>query len=233
MSLKTFYMYSRHLRFDDRATRGTRRSTDKLAAIRRVWDLWAAQLPHLYNPGRNVTVDEQLVRFRGRCTFRQYMPNKPAKYSFKTWVACDTRSSYAWKMQIYTGSKNRPADCGRTTNTETTAKSSSGNNNNNSRNTNLAMQVVLDLTEGLGGERTVTCDNFFTSYELARRLFLERDLTLVGTVRKNKPWLPQVFLLAQLQRQRSRLRQQRQKKKKKLLWNVEQQQQQKKKKMHR
>ncbi|XP_055010215.1 piggyBac transposable element-derived protein 4-like [Boleophthalmus pectinirostris] len=192
MSLKTFYRYSRHLRFDDRATRGARRSADKLAAIRRVWDLWAAQLPRLYNPGRNVTVDEQLVRFRGRCPFRQYMPNKPAKYGIKTWVACDARSSYAWKMQIYTGGKNRPADCGTTTNTTTTTTTTT------SRNTNLATQVVLDLTEGLGGERTVTCDNFFTSYELARRLYLERDLTLVGTVRKNKPWLPQAFLRARL-----------------------------------
>ncbi|XP_035012727.2 piggyBac transposable element-derived protein 4-like [Hippoglossus stenolepis] len=123
------------------------------------------RLPRLYNPGPEVTVDEQLVPFRGRCPFRQYMPSKPAKYGIKSWVACDAKSSYAWKMQVYTGkpSGGRPER-------------------------NQGMWVMLDVTEGLRG-RNVTCDNYFTSYELARQL-LERKITVVGTVRKNKPELP-------------------------------------------
>ncbi|XP_052381967.1 piggyBac transposable element-derived protein 4-like isoform X2 [Oncorhynchus keta] len=47
------------------------------------------------------------------------------------------------------------------------------------------MQVVLDVTDGLRGHN-VTCDNFFTSYELSQQL-LKRKITMVGTVRKNKP----------------------------------------------
>ncbi|XP_047194926.1 uncharacterized protein LOC118102965 [Hippoglossus stenolepis] len=43
----------------------------------------------------------------GRCPFRQYMPSKPAKYGIKSWVACDAKSSYAWKMQVYTESRRR------------------------------------------------------------------------------------------------------------------------------
>ncbi|XP_047194924.1 zinc finger protein 16-like isoform X2 [Hippoglossus stenolepis] len=39
----------------------------------------------------------------GRCPFRQYMPSKPAKYGIKSWVVCDAKSSYARKMQVYTG----------------------------------------------------------------------------------------------------------------------------------
>ncbi|XP_062339699.1 piggyBac transposable element-derived protein 4-like [Osmerus eperlanus] len=61
------------------------------------------RLPRLYDPGPEVTVDEQLLAFRGRCPFKQYMPSKPAKYGIKSWVACDAKSSYAWKMQVYTG----------------------------------------------------------------------------------------------------------------------------------
>ncbi|KAI3357968.1 hypothetical protein L3Q82_002995 [Scortum barcoo] len=57
---------------------------------------------------------------------------------------------------------------------------------------NLGMHVVLDATEGLRG-RNVTCNNFFTSSELAARL-LKRDMTMVGTVRKNKPELPPTLL---------------------------------------
>ncbi|XP_053274074.1 piggyBac transposable element-derived protein 3-like, partial [Pleuronectes platessa] len=165
MPLKVFHTYSRLLRFDDRETRRERRASDKLAAVREVWDAWAARLPLLYNPGPEVTVDKQLVPFRGRCPFRQYMPSKPAKYGIKSWVACEAVSSYAWKMQVYTG------------------KPSGG-----LPERNLGLRVVLDVTEGLSG-RNITCDNYFTSYELARRL-LERNVTVVGTVRKNKPELP-------------------------------------------
>ncbi|CAB1350802.1 unnamed protein product [Coregonus sp. 'balchen'] len=215
MPLKVFHAYSRLLRFDDRQTRAERRAAgggDKLAAVREVWDKWVERLPLLYNPGPDVTVDEQLVPFRGvpgqqhrtraqqhctqhnttqhntlklisslsflsslslsppgRCPFRQYIPSKPAKYGIKTWVACDSKSSYAWKMQVYTGK----ATCG-------------------GPEKNQGMRVVLDLTQGLRGHN-VTCDNFFTSYELARQL-LRRNVTVVGTVRKNKPELPQALL---------------------------------------
>lgn len=65
MPLKLFHTYSRLIRFDDRESRPARRVTDKLAAIREVWDKWVERLPYLYNPGPNVTVDEQLVPFRG------------------------------------------------------------------------------------------------------------------------------------------------------------------------
>ncbi|XP_038854857.1 piggyBac transposable element-derived protein 4-like [Salvelinus namaycush] len=169
MPLKVFHRYSRLLRFDDRQSRPARLATDKLAAIREVWDLWEARLPALYNPGPDVTVDEQLVPFRGRCPFCQYIPRKPAKYGIKSWVACDAKSSYTWKMQVYTG------------------KAASGGPEKNQ-----GMRVVLDLTKGLSG-RNVTCDNFFTSYELGQRL-LERNLTMVGTVRKNKAELPPALL---------------------------------------
>ncbi|XP_032367173.1 piggyBac transposable element-derived protein 4-like [Etheostoma spectabile] len=171
MPIKRFHLYSRLLRFDDRELRAKRLASDKLAAVRDVWDAWTRRLPRLYDPGPDVTVDEQLVPFRGRCAFCQYMPSKPAQYGLKLWVACDARSSYAWNMQLYTG------------------KSVSG-----TPEKNLGSRVLLDVTEGLRGQRNVTCDNFFTSYALAQRLLAERPLTVVGTMRKNKPELPGALL---------------------------------------
>ncbi|XP_014912949.1 piggyBac transposable element-derived protein 4-like [Poecilia latipinna] len=167
MALSLFRIYSKLIQFDDRETRPARRVKDKLAPIREVWDKWVERLPYLYNPGPDVTVDEQLVPFRGCCPFRQYIPSKPAKYGIKSWVASE--SSYAWKMQIYTG------------------KSTSG-----CPEKNQGMRVVLDVTEGLRGHN-VTCDNFFTSYELGQQL-LKRKITMIGTVRKNKPELPPALL---------------------------------------
>ncbi|XP_031582777.2 piggyBac transposable element-derived protein 4-like [Oreochromis aureus] len=173
MPLKTFRAYSSALRFDDRETREPRRVDDrgrydKLAPIRAVWDEWCARLPVMYRPGPEVTVDERLVPFRGRCPFRQYMPSKPARYGIKIWVLCDSRSSYAWKMQLYAGKADKLGPPEK----------------------NLAARVVMDLTEGLAPGHNVTCDNFFTSRELAARLFRERGHTLLGTLRANRPEIP-------------------------------------------
>ena len=44
---------------------------------------------------------------------------------------------------------------------------------------NQGLRVMLYVTEGLCG-RNVTCDNYFTSYELARQL-LEWEITVIGS----------------------------------------------------
>ena len=169
ISLENFHIISRIIRFDNRDDRPARRQRDKLAAIRTVWDKWVHRLPLFYNPGPNVTVDEQLMPFRGRCPFRQYIPSKPAKYGIKIWAACDATSSYAWNLQVYTGKPVGGAP-----------------------EKNQGMRVVQELTEGLSGHN-ITCDNFFTSHKLGQEL-LKRKLTMVGTIRKNKPELPPQLL---------------------------------------
>ncbi|XP_033971716.1 piggyBac transposable element-derived protein 4-like [Trematomus bernacchii] len=170
MSHKRFHQISRTLRFDDKLSRPRRRD-DKLAAFRKVWDMWTHRLPMLFSPFSDVCVDEQLVPFRGRCSFKQYMPKKPAKYGIKIWANCDVKSSYAWRLQVYTGKAagSRPE-------------------------VNQGMRVVLEMTEGLQGH-IINCDNFFTSFALAKEL-LRRKLALVGTIRRNKPELPPILLQA-------------------------------------
>lgn len=165
MSHEKFCSISRVLRFDNKSTREERRRTDKLAAVREIWEKWLEVLPKLYYPSENITVDEQLVSFRGRCPFKQYMPSKPAKYGIKIWTLCDSITSYVLKAQIYTGKEpgGKPEK-------------------------NQGMRVVSDLTYEYRGHN-VTCDNFFTSYNLGQ-LLLKRNITMLGTIRKNKPELP-------------------------------------------
>ncbi|XP_029508639.2 uncharacterized protein si:ch211-121a2.4 isoform X1 [Oncorhynchus nerka] len=121
---------------------------------------WVECLPYLYNPGPKATGSIQ----RSLSCLAVY-----AQQASKVWrqdmgVACDTQFSYAWKMQVYTG------------------KPTSGGPEKNQ-----VMQVVLGVTDGLRGHN-VTCDNFFTSYELSQQL--QRKITMVGTVRKNEPEIP-------------------------------------------
>ena len=65
-----------------------------------------------------------------------------------------------------------------------------GKKPNAGREVNLGEKDILDLLEGIDAAgRNVTCDNFFTSLSLARKL-LAKNVTLGGKIRKNKPELP-------------------------------------------
>lgn len=172
MSLKMFKRIHGCIRFDDREERIAIASTsvcDKLAPIRNVYERWNKNLKAVFTPGKNVTVDEQLVPFRGRCPFRQYIPSKPAKYGIKIWVLCDSSNWYAYNTQIYVG-----------------------RDRNTAPERNQGRRVVMDLVNGLS-DRNVTCDNFFTSYQLAEDLNKNR-MTILGTIRKNRTEIPSVLV---------------------------------------
>lgn len=103
MSMKTFLYITKVLRFDDTLSRRQQKTDDKFAPIRNLFEKWANLLPDYFNPYKCVTVDEQLVAFRGRCAFRQYMPSKPAKYGLKFWLCVCAETSYVYKIQPYLG----------------------------------------------------------------------------------------------------------------------------------
>lgn len=167
MSLKRMLMLLKCIRFDSAATRNDRLKTDKAAAIKDLWLMMNHNLEKGYKPHESITVDEQLFGYRGKTKFTQYMPAKPNKYGLKINWACDSFTSYPLKGQIYTG------------------KPPGGE-----RQTNVRERVVLDLVSRYKGSgRNITTDNFFTSLSLAL-ILSSWLLTLVGTVRKNKKFLP-------------------------------------------
>ena len=70
-----------------------------------------------------------------------------------------------------------------------------GKNNNAPREVNPGTRVVLDMTKEIEKSgQNVTCDNFFTSLPLAQKLS-EKKLTIVETLKKNKPELPLQFAM--------------------------------------
>jgi hypothetical protein len=90
------------------------------------------------------------------------MPSKPPKYGIKIWSACDARTRYAWNMQIYVG---KPADC--------VPERYQGK------------RVVLEVTAGFQGHNVTISSPHALGQEL-----LPIKMTVVGTVRRNKPHLP-------------------------------------------
>ena len=170
MSKNRFVNLQKHIRFDDISTRSARREKDKFAPMREVWNKLNINLTKYYIPGKNLTIDEQLVPFRGRVSFRQYIPSKPDKYGMKIWWICDSETSYPLLGIPYLGKEGL------------------------NRGQNLGEKVVLELCQRYERtNRNITFDNYFTSYNLAQQL-LSKGLTCIGTLRKNKGCIPPNFL---------------------------------------
>ena len=165
-----FYALSRFIRFDDKSTCTARRAEDKLAPIREIFDEINKLLLKYYTPHEYLTVDEQLVPFWGRCPFKQYLPSKPDNYGMEIFWVCDAKTFYPLKPKPYSGKQGNAPQPG------------------------LAQNVVLGLSAPFNNTgRNIPMDNYFTDMALAINL-LQNGLTLVGTVRKNKTFLPPSFL---------------------------------------
>jgi len=161
-SERRFRFLLRSIRFDDVTTRQERCVIDKLAPIRNFHSAFVANCQRAYNVGESVTIDEMLVSFRGRCSFIQYMPQKPAKYGEKIYSMCDSQTYYTYNMLIYCGTQHPGPFV----------------------TSNKPFDIVKNLTEPLKHtNRNVTTDNWFSSYSLAEYL-LSVGLTFLGTLRK-------------------------------------------------
>lgn len=80
------------LRFDNIETREERkRQGNKLAAISEVFDSFINNCNKNDCSSEYTTVDEILVGFRGRCSFRVYLKGKPQKYGLKIICVCVMR----------------------------------------------------------------------------------------------------------------------------------------------
>uniref|UniRef100_A0A1B6C0U6 PiggyBac transposable element-derived protein domain-containing protein n=1 Tax=Clastoptera arizonana TaxID=38151 RepID=A0A1B6C0U6_9HEMI len=172
MPKKRFQFLLQNLRFDDKRTRNLRKA-DKFAPFRKIWDVFIANCLKYFSPSEYLTVDETLLSFRGRCPFKMFIPSKPDKYGLKIISICDARTFYFISGIPYVGREQ----------------------NKKKGDLSFPTQYVLRLTESVAGSnRNVTCDNWFTSYELAEELS-KKKLTLVGTLRKNKRETPPSMLL--------------------------------------
>lgn len=73
MSRDRFIQLHRRITFDDFPTRELRREAgDRLAALSEITELVRRQFVELYHPNGELTIDEQLIAFRGRCQFVVY-----------------------------------------------------------------------------------------------------------------------------------------------------------------
>lgn len=156
----------RVLRFDILSRRNKQ---DRIPPIRLFFEKIIMNFQKSYVPNLDLTIDEQLVTFRGRCRFKMYIPSKPGSYGIKIWAMCDSRNSYLYNAKIYAGKIGEISE--------------------KNQGENIVKELSIPI---LKSGRNITMDNFFTTHSLAR-YFLSQNITVVGTVRKNKKFLPISF----------------------------------------
>ena len=95
MSRDRLLLLIRFSHFDDADIRNDRKD-NRCGHIREAWEIFNSQCRELCGLGPHVTIDEMLQKFRGRCRFRRYMPQKPERYGIKYWVLADAESHYCF-----------------------------------------------------------------------------------------------------------------------------------------
>ncbi|KAH9635619.1 hypothetical protein HF086_012288 [Spodoptera exigua] len=175
MSVQRFKFLMRHLRFDDLNTRDERKAVDKLAPMRELIEEFVQASQKCYSVGEYVTLDEMLETFRAKCAFRQYMPNKPAKYKIKIQALVDARLFYTINLEVYVGVQ--PAGPYAVENSTTAVDT----------------KRMIQPISGTG--RNVTMDNWYTSVPLAEDLLTQHNLTVVGLGLRYCPKKNKVVLL--------------------------------------
>ena len=146
-------------------------NTDKLYKLRPLIDSLNNNYAKLYNVSHYVSVDESMIRFKGRSSLKQYNPMKPIKRGYKLWSLADM-DGYLNKFTIYQGKNDKRTD-------DTMPKYFG-----------LGDKVVYEMTKSLHGKyHEVYIDNFFTSVPLMEYLFSHQVLSC-GTLRTNKKYLP-------------------------------------------
>ena len=67
---------------------------DTLSAVRDIFSAFVENCKLCYSKAQNVTIDEMLPRFRGKCGFRQYMPSKPSRHGIKSFSMVNSKVFY-------------------------------------------------------------------------------------------------------------------------------------------
>ena len=125
---------------------------------------------HLYfNPGQNICIDEGMIKYKGRLSFKQYMPAKPTKYGVKFFSVCDSVTGFCLRIVIYIGRENRFAG-------------------GEGFVYNIVDYLLLNYYQK---NHICYTDNFYTSIKLANHLITNRT-HLCGTIRKNSRNFPKL-----------------------------------------
>ena len=162
MSRTRFKIILRCLSFDDEGTRDDRWKTDRFAAFREFFEVFIEEFCTCLAPEDYLSLDETLYPMRNQISFRQYNPNKPAKYGMLFKSINTARYSYTFVAAPYCG---KPVEEGGAYYIQGTEP------------------IVKQLVQRIEGAtimrgQNISFDRLYTSIPLVRWLY-DRDITSI------------------------------------------------------
>lgn len=143
----------------------------KLNKIWPIFENFNNKCGSLYIPERDITIDESLMLYKGRLSWRQYLPLKRARFGIKIFCLCESKSGYLFASIIYTGKGTIICP--------------------QYENCPVSTQIVMALIEPLlNMGYCLTTDNYYTSPNLADVLVTKKT-DIYGTVRSTRKEMPQ------------------------------------------
>ncbi|KAJ1186065.1 hypothetical protein NDU88_002850 [Pleurodeles waltl] len=155
---------------------------DRLLKIRPVLDHFVDCFSEVYVPGKEISMDESLVFFKGRLVFKQYIPSKRARYGIKLYMLSESSTGCVYNFRVYTGrdSSIDPPGCPATF--------------------GVSEKIVWELGRQLfNKDHHLYIDNFYTGVKLFKELF-RVDTVACGTIRSNRKGYPRELVCKKLER---------------------------------
>ena len=169
MSYNKFKLIDKFLHFVDDEELGD--TYAKSAKIQPIWDYVNERYSMIYTPKQNIAIDESLLLWKGRLTWKQSILTKRARFDVKSFLLCESEIGYILKSLIYTGKEMTDALDGEEYHY-------------------VATKIVLALIrELLDKGYTLYIDNWYSSFELTS-LLLTRQTDTIGTLVKSRKNLP-------------------------------------------
>ena len=179
MSGKKFSILLRYLHVCSLQTPEGETEYDPAYKVAELRDYLQVRYERLFVPGRQLSLDETLVRTFGRVKFKVRIISKSARYGIKIYVLTDSETAFVLKVIFYTGKFTY--------------------NESLNQQDKKTVQVVKNLVRHLEGtHRTVYIDRFYTSIELLKEL-QKMDLYVTGTLMRNR--LPKELTIAKTSRE--------------------------------
>ncbi|XP_041968482.1 uncharacterized protein LOC121725541 [Aricia agestis] len=171
MSHQRFSFLLQNLRFDDSDADAEETESDPFTPMSNIWISLITQCRSNYVCGRNVTIDEIFVPFRGNCSFKMFLPDNEKKYGIKIMTMCDSSSYYMIDAMPYLGKYTKTDGC------------------------SLSEFYVRQLTKTIHGTNAnVTIKTLKPSIYLAEQMLKDPyKLTMIGPLKASSKDLPRVL----------------------------------------
>lgn len=143
---------------------------DKLFKIRMLLNHVRKAYSDTFYPFQNLCIDESLMLFKGRLSFKQYIPSKRHRFGIKFFVLCDCETGYILDFIIYCGKESDIQEV--------------------EQEAGISGNIVLTMMQPyLDSGHTLYTDNWYTS-PILYNILHGRQTNACGTVKQNRKYMP-------------------------------------------